>query len=96
MHKSIVLSFFQRACIAHTVAILLHGYWAIYDPPSTSLWYAIHHTILVITISCKGQGGRLSGERETRREGREGKEERTERGEGRYERGREATDVYKE
>ena len=25
------------------------------DSPSTSLWYAIHHTILVITISCKGQ-----------------------------------------
>ena len=25
-------------------------------PPSTSLWYAIHHTILAITISCKGQG----------------------------------------
>jgi len=24
-------------------------------PPSTSLWYAIHHTILAITISCKGQ-----------------------------------------
>jgi len=24
-------------------------------PPSTSLLYAIHHTILVITISCKGQ-----------------------------------------
>ena len=27
-------------------------------PPSTSLLYALHHTILVITISCKGQGGR--------------------------------------
>jgi len=24
-------------------------------PPSTSLWYAIHHTILVIILSCKGQ-----------------------------------------
>jgi len=35
----------------------LHGYWAIYDPPSTALLYAIHHTILVITISRKGQGG---------------------------------------
>jgi len=26
-------------------------------PPPTPLWYAIHHTILVIAISCKGQGG---------------------------------------
>ena len=55
MHESIVLSFFRPACIAHTVAILLHGYWAIYDPLSTSLWYAIHHIILLITMSCKGQ-----------------------------------------
>jgi len=55
VHESIVLSFSRPACIAHTVAILLHDYSAIYDPPSNSLWYAIHHTILVITISCKGQ-----------------------------------------
>ena len=55
VHESIGLLVFRPACIAHTVAILLHGYWAIYDPPSTSLWYVIHHTILVITISCKGQ-----------------------------------------
>ena len=33
VHVSIVLSFFCPACIAHTVAILLHDYWAIYDPP---------------------------------------------------------------
>ena len=37
VHESIVLSFFRPACIAYTVAILLHGYWAIYDPSSTSL-----------------------------------------------------------
>ena len=55
VHESIVLSFVRPACIAHTVAILLHGYQAIYDPPPTFLWYAIHHTILVITISCRGQ-----------------------------------------
>ena len=41
--------------IAHTVAILLHGYWAIDNPPSTSLLYAIHLTRLVMTISCNGQ-----------------------------------------
>jgi len=23
----------RPACIAHTAAILLHGYWAMYDPP---------------------------------------------------------------
>jgi len=55
MHEPIVLSCFRRACIAHTVAILLHGYWAIQDPPTTSLVYAIYHTRLVKTISCKGQ-----------------------------------------
>jgi len=55
MHESIVLSFLPPTCIAHTVAILLHDWRAIYDPSSTSLVYAIHHTILVITISCKGQ-----------------------------------------
>jgi len=48
VHESIVLSFFRPACIAHTVAIVLHGYWAIYNPPSTSLLYARHFTILVI------------------------------------------------
>jgi len=56
VHESIVLSFFWPACIAHTVAILLHGCWAIYDPFSTSLWSTTHHMIWVITISCKSQG----------------------------------------
>ena len=55
VNESIVLSFLPPTCIAHTVAILLHAYWAIYHPPSTSLMYAIHHTILVITILYKGQ-----------------------------------------
>ena len=53
MRESIVPLFLRPACIAHTVAILLHDYWAIYDPPSTSLLDAIHHTLLVITS--KGQ-----------------------------------------
>jgi len=55
VHESIVLSFLPPTYIAHTVAILLHDHWAIYDPPSTSLLYAMHHTLLAITISCKGQ-----------------------------------------
>jgi len=42
-------------CIAHTIAILLHVYCAIYDAPPAPLVYATHHTILVIAISCKGQ-----------------------------------------
>ena len=29
VHESIVLSFLEPTCIAHTVAILLHDYWAI-------------------------------------------------------------------
>jgi len=52
VHESIVLSFFRPGGIAHTVTIiLLHDDWAIYDPRSTCLLYAMHHTILVITIS---------------------------------------------
>ena len=51
MHESILLLLPPPACIARTIAVLLHVYCAIYDPPSTSLWYAIHHTKLVITIS---------------------------------------------
>jgi len=33
MHESIILSFPQPTCIAHTVAVLLHGYCAICAPP---------------------------------------------------------------
>ena len=58
-HELIVLSFFRPAYIAHAIAIRLHDCCAIYNPPSTCLLYARyarHYTILVITISCKGQG----------------------------------------
>jgi len=41
-------------CRAYPIAILLHDYCAIYDPPPTPLLYAIHHTILVMAMSCKG------------------------------------------
>ena len=41
--------------ITRTIAILLRDVCAIYDLPPTSLLYAIHHTRLVITMSCKGQ-----------------------------------------
>jgi len=42
-------------CNAYRVAILLHDYCAIYPPPPTPLVYAVHHRILVMAISCKGQ-----------------------------------------
>ena len=43
------------SCKAYPIAILLHDYCAIYNPPTNPLVYAIHHTILTIAISCKGQ-----------------------------------------
>jgi len=54
-HESTVFYCLPPICIAHTSAILLHDYCAIYDTPSTPLLYAIHRTILVMAISCKGQ-----------------------------------------
>ena len=42
-------------CNAHTIAILLHDYCAVYALPPTLPLYAIHRTILVAVISCKGQ-----------------------------------------
>jgi len=34
----------------------LHDYCARYDPHPTPIMAAIHHTILAVEISCKGQG----------------------------------------
>ena len=55
VHESTILSFPPPTCIAHPGAILLHDYWTVYDSPSDLRLYAIYHTVLVITISCKGQ-----------------------------------------
>ena len=41
--------------IARATAILLLDVCAIHDLPATLPSYAIHHTILVMAISCKGQ-----------------------------------------
>jgi len=41
--------------ISHTIPILLHDGCAIYDPPAPPLLYTIHHTTLVLAMSCKGQ-----------------------------------------
>jgi len=42
-------------CIAHPGAIRFHNYWTVYDFLLTSRLYAIHRTILIMAISCKGQ-----------------------------------------
>jgi len=56
VRESIIHVFPPPTCISHTVATLMHDYWAVYEPPPpTSLVYAIHPTRFVITISCKGQ-----------------------------------------
>ena len=55
VHESIILLSPPPTCTARTIAILLHVYCAIYDAPPTTLVYAIHHTILVITTSGHGQ-----------------------------------------
>jgi len=55
VQESIILLLPPPICIVHTTAILLRDVCAIYDLPPTLPVYAIHHTILVIAISCKGQ-----------------------------------------
>jgi len=42
-------------CIAHTVAILLQYYRATFHPLPTPRFHVMHHRILCIAISCKGQ-----------------------------------------
>jgi len=53
----IILVMLPPTCKAYPVAILLHDYCAIYESPSTPVLNAIHHTILAMPISCKGQAG---------------------------------------
>jgi len=56
VHESIILLLPPHTCNAHTSAVLVHDYCAIYDSLPNPLSYSIHHTILVMAISCKGQG----------------------------------------
>ena len=51
VHESTILPLFPPTCNARPFATLLHA-----TPLPTSRVYAIHHTILVITKSCKCQG----------------------------------------
>ena len=46
---------YPPACNAYNIAILLHAHCTIYVPPPILPLYAIHHTILMMAISCKGQ-----------------------------------------
>ena len=55
--ESIILSLPSPTCKAYPIALLLHVHCAINASPPTSPYYAIHHTILVMEISCKGQIG---------------------------------------
>jgi len=55
VHESIILLLPTPACIARTIAMLLHVYCAIYEAPPTHHLYAMHTTILAMAISCKGQ-----------------------------------------
>jgi len=55
MWESIILLLPPPTCIARIIAILLHVYCARYDAPPTPPLNAIHYTILVMAISCKGQ-----------------------------------------
>ena len=55
VQESTILFFAPATCTAHPGAVLLHNYGSVYDSPSDLTGNAIHHTILVITISCKGQ-----------------------------------------
>jgi len=57
--KPIVLSFFRPTCIAAHCSIPFERLLGYIRPPPTSFLYAIHHNILAITISCKGQTARV-------------------------------------
>jgi len=54
VHESTIRLLPPPTRIARTIAIIVHVYCAIYDAPPTPLWYATHHTILAMAISCKG------------------------------------------
>jgi len=54
--ESIILVCLHPTCKACPIAILSHDHWAIYALLPSPLLYAVNHTILVMAISCKGQG----------------------------------------
>jgi len=52
---SIIFLLPPPTCKAYPIAILLHDHCAIYARPLTPPIFALHHAILVMAISCKGQ-----------------------------------------
>jgi len=58
MHDSIFPLSPPPICMTWTTAILLRDFCAIYDLPPTLPVEAVHYTILVMAISCKGQPSR--------------------------------------
>ena len=52
---SIILLLPPPTCKAYPIVLLEYDHCAIYALPPTPLFYAIHYTILVMAISCKGQ-----------------------------------------
>jgi len=61
MYKSTILLLPQSTCIGidHTIAMLLHDFCIAQHPhpppPGPLFVYTIHHKILVMAVSCKGQ-----------------------------------------
>jgi len=53
--ESIILLVPPSTCKAYPIAVLLHDHCATYASPTDPSLYAIHRTILVMAISCKGQ-----------------------------------------
>jgi len=53
--ESIILVLPPLTCKAYLIAILLHDHCAVYALIQSPLLYGIHHTILVMAISCEGQ-----------------------------------------
>jgi len=53
--ESIILLLAPPSCKAYPIAIQLHDHRAIYAPPPTPPLYAVHHTLSVMAILCKGQ-----------------------------------------
>ena len=53
--ESIILLLPPPTYKAYPIAILVHDHCAIYAPPPIPPSYTMHHTKLVMAISCKGQ-----------------------------------------
>jgi len=55
MYESILLLLPTPTYITHTITILLHNYYIIFNTPNPPYIYDTPYTILVIAITCKYQ-----------------------------------------